>query len=131
MLNNLQVLNGSLSPDFSSNIYEYEVEVDDAISLILEYDSQNDAPVTIYGNDNLTEGENHVLIEVFDEKVTTYTLVVNKKTATAAANYHNTYEKVEVPIKNEFLNDLITPGISVICFITIAILFAVIFHKRK
>ena len=131
MLNSLKVLNGSLSPNFNSNIYEYEVEVDDAISLILEYDTSDNATVTIYGNDNLTEGENHVLIEVFDEKVITYTLLVNKKTTETVAGYDNIYEKVEVSIKDEFLHDLITPGITVICFITIVILYSIIFHKRK
>ena len=131
MLNKLNVVNGSMTPSFSPKVLDYEVEVDDAISLVLEYEAENDAPVTIYGNDNLTEGENHVLIEVFDEKVTTYTLLVNKKVHMPVAKFENTYEKVEVPVRSEFLNDLVTPGISVICFITIAVLFSIIFHSNK
>ena len=130
MLNNLNILNGSISPTFSPNVYDYNVEVVDAISLILEYDC--DYPITIYGNENLTEGESHVLIEVFDgSKVNTYTLVVNNKSTKEVASFNNDYAKVEIDAHSEVFNDIITPLISVVCFMTIVILFCLIFHKRK
>ena len=130
MLNDLKILNGSLFPTFSPNVYDYDVEVEDAISLIMEYNC--DYPVTIYGNENLGEGESHVLLEIFDgTKVNTYTLVVNNKSTEEVANFINTSTKVEVNVHSEVFNDIITPLISVVCFMTIVILFCLIFHKRK
>mgnify|MGYP003235290300 CR=1 FL=1 len=119
MLYNLEVLNGEMTPDFSSEVFDYDVNVDSsALTLIFNYDTCDNCKVTVYGNSNLTSGENHVLIEVYDKKVTTYTLTVYKEKKTVV----NTEDKPK-----EFL----IPIISVICFLTILVLFYVIFHKKK
>ena len=50
MLNNLEILNGSITPVFDSNIKNYEVAVSDtAISLVMQYESDENSKVTIYG----------------------------------------------------------------------------------
>lgn len=133
MLEYLKILNGNLSPEFNKDTFEYQVNADeDAISLVMEYKSEDDRPVTIYGNDNLTDGENHVLLEIFDgTKVNTYTLTVYKKESKEVFLNDNIKEKVEVPIENEFIYELITPIISVICFLIIIFLYVLLFRKKK
>ena len=131
MLEDLKILNGSISPDFKSNVYEYEVVVDNTtFSLLINYQISNDKTIVIYGNDNLTEGQNHVLIEICDGKtVETYTLNVFKEETKSAASYEE-FDSIEVPIENTLLKDITTPGIFGIGFLIIIILFCIIF-KRK
>lgn len=131
MLESLEILNGAVTPEFDPSVFEYEVEVDDsAISLLFDYNVSSDSKVTIYGNDNLTYGKNHVLVEVFDGKLKTYTFVVNKLKTSQVSSFDNAYEKVEVSVHDRFMDDLITPGISSLCFLTILILFCVIFKCK-
>ena len=130
MLNNLEVVNGSMSPQFSPTILEYNVSVDaDTVSLILNYDTSLDAKVTIHGNTYLTEGENHVLIEVFEDELTTYTLTVFKSSSETVGGIYNEYQKIEAN-ESHWYDELITPGISIMCFLTIVFLFCIIFKKR-
>lgn len=130
MLENLEVLNGSMTPEFKSDVYEYNVVVnEDAMTLILKYQALNDASVTVYGNNYLTPGENHVLIELFDKEVKTYTLTVMKESTEEVMSFDNNYAKVEVNADSAW-RDLITPGISIVCFLTIVLLFCVIFRKK-
>ena len=130
MLNDLEAVNGSMSPQFSPSILEYNVSVDeDVMSLILNYDAPIDATVTIHGNNYLTEGENHVLIEVYQNELVTYKLTVFKSSSETMSGIMNDYQKVEV-MESRWYDNLITPGISIVCFLTIVILFCIIFKKR-
>ena len=88
MLNNLEIKNGSISPEFDSNITNYEVHVSDAaICLVMEFETDEENEIVVYGNDFLLEGENHVLIDVFDGKnVQTYNLTVYKGTESVISN---------------------------------------------
>ncbi|MBE6148838.1 MAG: hypothetical protein E7167_05080 [Firmicutes bacterium] len=131
MLNNLKVVNGSMNPVFRSDIFEYQVEVEkDVLALILDYDAPKDAVITVYGNDYLTDGENHVIIEVYENELFTYTLTVLKEESQTVSEFINSYEKVEVSKENAWLKDLITPGISIVCFMAIITLFCIIFRKK-
>ena len=131
MLNNLEVVNGSISPEFRSDILEYQVMVDkEVLTLVLNYETSENATVTIYGNDYLTEGENHVIIEVYENELQTYTLNVFKEGSKLASNLLDTYEKVEIDAGNLPVKEYITPTISIICFLTIAFLFCIIFKKK-
>ena len=126
MLYKLDVLNGSLNNLFVSDVFEYEVAIDsDATFLDLEYETCESCIVTIYGNENLVGGENHVLIEVYDKKVITYTLKVNKEMT------EKTFELVDdIHVKNEMISKLLAPGIGTICFLLIVICFSIIFRKK-
>lgn len=129
MLDNLEITNGSMTPKFNKNIFNYEVYIDsDVTSLDLNYELSSDYPVTIYGNDYLTEGEGHVLIEVFDNEVITYTLTVYKEEVQEVFN-DNTYSSVEVS-NNSFIHEHITPITITSSFILIALLFCIIFRKK-
>jgi len=130
MLNSFEVVNGIIDPLFQSDIYEYNVTVDEnVVTLILDYKASDGAVVTVYGNDYLTEGENHVLIEVYDEKLITYTLNVYKNISQEASNLIDTSQKVEIRADSWYQN-LITPGIGVCCFLTIVVLLSIIFRKK-
>ncbi len=131
MLNNLEILNGSIQPVFESSIYNYEVQVaDTAFSLVMEYDTDKENKVTIYGNDNLRSGENHVLIEVYDGvSVKTYTLIVYKGTKDVLTK-EKTYEKIEVTGKT-YDNSAIRISIVIGTIIIILLLYKLIFRLHK
>ncbi len=130
MLLDLNVLNGSINPSFSSNIFEYTVIVSDVDKLELDLKVDKDLPVTIYGNDYLTDGENHVLIEIYDEKVNTYILTVYKNSEEAVTNVVSNTQKVEITTNDLLREDLLTPGIIATCFFIIVLLYVIIFHKK-
>ena len=112
MLNNLEVVNGSMSPEFKSDIFDYQVEVEkDVLALVLDYE----APF---------------IIEVYENELFTYTLKVLKEETQTMSGIIDNYEKVEVSAETPWIQNLITPGISVVCFITIVFLFCVIFKKK-
>lgn len=131
MLNNLEILNGSITPKFDSNIKDYEVEVSDTvISLVMQYESDNDSKVSIYGNDNLSNGENHVLIEVYDgNKVNTYTLTVYKGLKDVSTKI-NENVKIEV-VGKTYNNSVIQGSIIISTLIIIFILYRLIFKLHK
>ena len=131
MLNNLKILNGSITPVFDSSIKDYDVEVSDTvISLVMEYDTDENNSITIYGNDNLSIGENHVLIEVYDgTNVNTYTLTVYKGIS-STINEQSTYEKIEVSEK-VYDNSVIQYCIIFGTIIVIFMLYKIIFRKCK
>ena len=131
MLNDLRILNGSITPVFDSSIKDYEVEVSDTvISLVMEYDTDDSNHVTIYGNDNLSTGENHILIEVYDGNiVNTYTLTVYKGLSNTI-NEQNTFEKIEVS-ERVYDNSIIHGCIIIGTIIIIFMLYKIIFRKCK
>ena len=130
MLLDLNVLNGSISPSFNSSIFEYTVTVQDVTQLDLDLKVDKDLPVTIYGNDYLTDGENHVLIEIYDEKVITYILTIYKNSEEVVANIISNNQKVEITTESLIQEDILTPGIISICFFIIVFLYVIIFHKK-
>lgn len=128
MLNNLKITNGFLLSEFDPNIYEYEVNVPgNTIFLMLEYETCESCDVTIYGNDFLTEGENHVLIEVYDKQLVTYTLKVNKDISVPVMSYDDMF-KLEVEAKD--YSRIMGPVIGTSAFLLIVILYCIIFRKK-
>ena len=123
MLKNLEILNG--------NITNYEVEVNDTvISLVMQYETDENNEVSIYGNDNLLSGENHVLIEVYDgNEVKTYTLTVYKGIENTS-NTLNENIRIEVTGK-KYNNSIIQFSIIVVTIIIIIGLYRLIFKLHK
>lgn len=131
MLHNLKILNGEMTPEFDEANSIYTVAVtNDVASLKLIYTIDEEANVTIIGNDNLSEGENTVLIEVSnaEEKLVTYTLKVNKEKTEAASSLTPAIEKIDVPKE---LPNYVAPLIAIICFTLILLMFRLIFIRRK
>ena len=86
-LSSLTVNQMNLKPNFSTDTYEYTIELtQDINSLEIEAKSNKDtAIVEIFGNENLHQGENLITIIVSDtssEESTTYQITVNKNLST-------------------------------------------------
>ncbi len=127
MLTEFNVNNGIMTSEFSPEIFYYEIMLDEGEDH-LAFDYKSTGKVTIYGNENLTYGDNHILIEVYDTSVVTYTFIVHKeKTDEALATF---LEYEDASIKSKILDDIKAPGIAVITFLIIITLFCIIF-KRK
>ena len=131
MLHNLEILNGELSPNFeeSNNIYTVAIASDvDVLKITYTVEDKND--VTIKGNENLTFGENTVLIEVSDEagNINTYTLLVTKEEEQTTSAF--TFEPKPIEVKKE-LPSYTVPLIAAICFFLILVAFRIIFVRKK
>ena len=84
-LQSLQIEGVTLSPTFSSEVYEYRTVVKENISelVINAVPAVEGATVTIAGNTNLEEGENLITIVVYNAEgnvEATYQVTVNKNT---------------------------------------------------
>ena len=131
MLNSLEVVNGSISPEFKPDVFEYTVNVsDEVLALVLNCKADEGATITVYGNDYLTEGENHVIIEVYKDELITYTLTVYKSEETEVVDMYTNAQVLEVSQDSPWYEDYIIPIISICCFITIITLFSIIFKKN-
>lgn len=131
MLNDLKIKNGHMVPSFDSKVFEYNVEVSDVLSLIMDYDTDINNTVTIYGNENIGLGHSKVIIECSDSNtVTTYTLNVNNSSSKSVSNIDNAYELIEVNTIGSKIKDNITPIIGIVTILTLILLFKIIFRKR-
>ena len=80
MLTDLEVLNGTLSPEFDIYNDIYSVTIDEDVEeLVIDYTVEEGFVVNIIDNDSLTAGENEVYLQVIQgEEINTYTLLVYK-----------------------------------------------------
>ena len=130
MLNDLEIINGELSPEFDSlnNIYSVTV-TEDIDELVLEYSVSDGYIVNVIDNQDLDEGENEVYLQVIkDEEINTYTLLVYKERSEPVFNYEYIPEVIEVDSEPP---EYIAPLIGGICFLIILIVFLLLFKKRK
>lgn len=83
-LKSLEIEGITLSPEFSSSVYEYRIIVKQDVSelTINAVPALEGATVTIAGNTNLKEGENLITIVVYnaENQVATYQITANKNT---------------------------------------------------
>lgn len=84
-LKSLEIEGVTLTPTFSSNVYEYRVIVKENISelKINAVAKSSDSKITIAGNKDIQEGENLIIIMVYNAKNEaegTYQITVNKNT---------------------------------------------------
>lgn len=128
MLEYLEILNGSITPQFNTNIFDYDVYVDDTVFFLdLKYNENID--IVVYGNEYLTEGESRVLIEVFyNNKVYSYNLIVHKPKTETVFKTEQVIENIS--LKDQIISDIKLPLISSICFVIIVITFTILFRKK-
>ena len=129
MLNDLEIINGELSPAFDSlnNIYSVTVS-EDVDELVMEYSTTDGYIVNIIDNQDLDEGENEVYLQVIkDEEINTYTLLVYKESSEPVFNYEYVPETIEVESE---LPEYVAPLIIGSCLLIILI-FAILLFKRK
>lgn len=130
MLEDLNIVNGELTPEFDiyNNIYSVSVAgyVDE---LVMDYEVTDGYVVNVIDNHDLVPGENEVYIQVIkNEEINTYTLLVNKESSEAVVNYDYLLEPLEV---EEELPEYVAPLIGGICFFIILCTFLLLFKKKK
>lgn len=129
MLTDLEVLNGTLSPEFDiyNDIYSVTIE-EDVEELVIDYTVEEGFVVNIIDNDSLTAGENEVYLQVIQgEEINTYTLLVYKEDSKPVINYELIPEEVEV---EKEMNPYTAPIIIISCLLIIFFFFWILFHKR-
>ena len=131
MLKDLKILNGNLELKYNEYTYEYTVTVDnDVNSLEFEYVLDDDCYVDIKDN-NLEKGENIVTLDVYNvDNSITYTFYVYKESEEEVNGIDNYMKSLEVASTNnkEFYKVQI---LSVSLFLTLIIIFSILFHKKK
>lgn len=130
MLEDLEILNGIISPEFDiyNNIYSVSI-LEDVDELVINYKVSDGYVVNIIDNNNLVPGENEVYIQVIKEnEINTYTLLVNKEETEDVADLKYLLEPLEV---KEELPTYVAPLIGGSCLFLIFIFFLIIFRKRK
>lgn len=130
MLEDLEILNGIISPEFDiyNNIYSVSI-LEDVDKLVINYKVSDGYVVNIIDNNNLVPGENEVYIQVIKEnEINTYTLLVNKEETEDVADLEYLLEPLEV---KEELPTYVAPLIGGSCLFLIFIFFLIIFRKRK
>lgn len=130
MLEDLEILNGIISPEFDiyNNIYSVSI-LEDVDELVINYKVSDGYVVNIIDNNNLVSGENEVYIQVIKEnEINTYTLLVNKEETEDVADLKYLLEPLEV---KEELPTYVAPLVGGSCLFLIFIFFLIIFRKRK
>ena len=133
MLTNLEIKNGVLSPKFDiyNDIYTVTIESRiDALDISYEVDESN-ISIAVDGNENLSMGKKIVSIIVQDESITKNIILnIVRSDVESTVGLQNYFESLEVK-KQEKMSEYIGPMIGVICFLIIAITFAILFHKKR
>ena len=130
MLEDLNIVNGELTPEFDiyNNIYSVSIAgyVD---KLVIDYKVTDGYVVNIIDNHDLVPGENEVYIQVIkDDEINTYTLLVNKESSEEVINYDYLLEPLEV---EEELPEYVAPLIGGICFFIILCTFLLLFKRKR
>lgn len=117
-------INGyTLSPKFSTSVYEYKVNVLDPSVTKLDISAEannEDAKVEISGNSNLQNGENTIVITVTSQDGTekvVYQIYVNKSSMAGTTNYKD--------------NMALYIGVGVIALVIIIIIIIIIKSRKK
>lgn len=128
----------SYAPEFFSEIYEYQMLLDETLSNITKLDVeavglQDDFTIEIKGNEELKEGENTItiLVKSKDGKTSaTYTIVVTKeaKAEEVIAPVDNT-EETRKPLWNTTQKIVITVFTSIVAIL--GIIFAVVEYRYQ
>ncbi|MBO5479450.1 MAG: cadherin-like beta sandwich domain-containing protein [Clostridia bacterium] len=129
----------SFTPEFSAEVYEYKILLDETLEDITKLDieakaSQDDFKVEITGNEELKEGENTITITVKSKDgktTTTYKILVTKeaKVVPIVAPTVEVEQEVIKPLWNRTQQILITVFTSIIALMGIA--YAVIEYRYK
>ena len=129
MLEDLRILNGTMTPEFDIYNNIYSVDVDEKVtSLVIEYDIEDGYTVNIIDNNDFTAGNNTVYLQIIKDKVIdTYTLLVYKENAKEVINYDLYTEPLEVEKK---LPEYVLPTLIGSCIFIIIIFFIIIFKKK-
>lgn len=130
MLENLEILNGELSPEFDIYNDIYSVSVDENVDkLVIDYQISEGCVLNTIDNAGFTAGENEVYLQVIDgEVINTYTLLVYKESSKPVINYDYLTEPLEIEEKTP---EYAIPLISGVSLLILIVVFYLLFHKKK
>lgn len=131
MLEDLKILNGELSLKYDPLNTIYTVNInEEANALELEYRLEDNAKISVVGNENLHYGLNEVVLTVYKEDLSeSYYLYVYKEKETMVLSSDNLSQSLNV--EKQELWEYAIPVISVTCFLIILFTFCLLFHKKK
>lgn len=131
MLKDLKILNGTLDLGFNEYIYEYTLTVKENINnLEFSYVLDDGCYINVRGN-VLNNKNNTVYLDVYnDQNTQTYILYVYKESSETVSGIDNFVSSLELS-KPEEISLYKVQLLSVSMFLTIVILFSIIFRKNK
>lgn len=130
-MESLEILNGELSPKYDKYNNIYTVNISSEVkNLDLKYKINENKTVNVYGNVDLEEGKNKVLIAISgNDEIEYITLIVNKEKTTLVLNAIDNASGLTIS------NDSSIPSyapflIGISCFMVIILLYLVMFRKK-
>ena len=131
MLKDLKILNGELSVKFDPLNTRYTVNMTNSdTKLELEYEIDEDAEISIFGN-SLDGQDDLVVISVYnDDELMSYYLEINFLESKNVNLEQDYFASLELNSKQE-VPKYVAPVIAGVCFLIILFFFAILFKKRK
>ncbi|MBQ4583604.1 MAG: cadherin-like beta sandwich domain-containing protein [Bacilli bacterium] len=130
MLDKLEITNGKLSPEYNKYNDTYTVKIEeDVISLDISYETNDNIKVKIFGNDNLKEGENKIVISINKEDNYEYIYLTAIKESSGAV-FSGMYDVTTLEVGNT-APVYVAPLIGASCFLIILTLYAMLFTSKK
>lgn len=122
----LEINHLKLSPDFKTNVYQYEVKYigEDSTLEIEAQPTDEEYVIEVIGNENLQEGENFITILVSEEdgaNIATYQITVNKSLVD---------DEAMAKEKAEFPKIIVGVVVAIMAIIAMVVIFMMI-HKRN
>lgn len=133
MINELYILNGSISPFFDPLINTYTIKVDSGVTaLSLDYKIDDASSIKIINNQNFETGENEVYLDVENLNNTVrYTLLVQKEEEVITTFNEEVGVPLEVVPNSVLVPDYTIAFILFICLFMIVNLFKILFLRKK
>lgn len=132
MLENLEILNGEISPNFDSLNNMYSVNVTNEVSsLEFIYDCEN-CEVEIINNEILLEGLNEVYINVYSENnLEIYTFLVTREVSQSVFMEETLAIEENLDSTSLLIENYQVEQLIILCIILIIIVFKILFHKKR
>lgn len=129
MIEELKILNGSLSLEFDNLNSRYTVYLPiEENKIEFTYTLKEGASAIIYSNENL-KNNSEVIFHVSEgENSQDYLFAVYKEESNAVISNIDSATSLEVPKE---LESYVAPSIASICFLLILFLFSYLFHRRS
>ena len=130
MFNYFNIDNGFLLEKFETDKYVYHVTIEKNIKkLDFNFETRPGSKINILGNNNLSKGTNYVFLEIeYEDKLYTYTFIVEKENATAVFEENQDSYKLENNIPKPDYKIPLIIGYIIVILIIIKIIFI---HKKK
>ena len=130
MLEDLKVLNGELSPRYDKYNNKYTIKISKDVSKVdFNFIKEDNIDVSIYGNNNLKEGDNNIVLLVKDKDNINYIYItVIKEKSKEIINVLDNTSSLEIANSTPIYTG---PLIATSCFLIIIVVFLLLFYKKR